>query len=91
MQAQAQAAQGQEQGSDPNAAFLQAETMKVQQKAQSDEQKNILSAQKAAMDDDFRRDKMAQDLFVSAAQQAQQPVPVQQVQYQQQQPRQPQF
>ena len=91
MQQQAQAAQGQEQGSDPNAAFLQAEQMKVQQKAQSDEQKNILSAQRAAMDDDFRRDKMAQDLFISAAQQAQQPVPVQQVQYQQQQPRQPQF
>ena len=91
MQQQAQAAQGQEQGSDPNAAFLQAETMKTQQKAQEAEQKRVLDAQKLAMDDDFRRDKMAQDLFVDAAQQAQQPVPVQQVQYQQQQPRQPQF
>ena len=78
----------QEQQSDPNAAFLQAEQMKVQQRAQEAEQKRVLDAQKLAMDDDFRRDKMNQDLFIKAAEQVQQPVPVQQVQQAQQMPRQ---
>jgi len=67
LQAQ-QAAQAQQgQASDPNAAFLQAEQMKAQVKMQSDMAKLQLDAQKAASDDDFKRDKMAQDLLVEAA------------------------
>tara|TARA_R110000787_G_scaffold12816_2_gene41012 strand:- start:415 stop:2592 length:2178 start_codon:yes stop_codon:yes gene_type:complete len=65
MQQQAQAAQGQ--ASDPNAAFLQAEQMKAQTKAQTDMAKLQLDAQKAASEDDLKRDKMAQDLLVDAA------------------------
>tara|TARA_R110002153_G_scaffold90385_2_gene220815 strand:+ start:2317 stop:4485 length:2169 start_codon:yes stop_codon:yes gene_type:complete len=65
MQQQAQEAQGQP--SDPNAAFLQAEQMKVQGKMQSDMAKLQLDAQKAASNDDLQRDKMAQDLLVDAA------------------------
>ena len=64
MQQQAQAQQGQQ---DPNAAFLQAEQMKAQAKMQSDMAKLQLDAQKAASDDDLKRDKMAQDLLVDAA------------------------
>ena len=80
MQQQAQQAQAQ-QGPppDPQAqAFLQAEQMKTQAKMQSDmaklqtqnqrEQFKLqLDAQKAAMADDLERDKMDQDLLVSAA------------------------
>lgn len=62
-----QQAPPQEQGSDPNAAFLQAEQMKVQQRAQEAEQKRVLEAQKLAMDDDFRRDEMAQKRALEAA------------------------
>lgn len=61
---QAQMAQGQP---DPNAAFLQAEQMKAQAKMQSDMMKMQLDAQKAAVEDDRKRDQMAQDLLVDAA------------------------
>jgi len=64
-QQQAQAEQGQE--ADPNAAFLQAEQIKAQAKMQSDMAKLQFDAQKMASDDDFNRDKMAQDLLVEAA------------------------
>jgi hypothetical protein len=64
-QQQAQAAQGP--AADPNAAFLQAEQIKAQAKMQSDMAKLQLDAQKAASEDDLKRDKMAQDLLVDAA------------------------
>jgi hypothetical protein len=63
-QQQAQMAQGQP---DPNQAFLQAEQMKAQAKMQSDAMKMQLDAQKAAAEDDRKRDQMAQDLLVDAA------------------------
>ena len=65
MQQQAQAQQGQ--APDPNAAFLQAEQLKSQVKMQSDQMKMQLDAQKAAANDDLKRDQMAQDLLVDAA------------------------
>ena len=65
MQQQAQAQQGQ--AADPNAAFLQAEQMKAQTKAQTDMAKLQLEMQKAAANDDLKRDQMAQDLMVGAA------------------------
>ena len=61
----AQAAQGQAQ--DPNAAFLQAEQMKVQAKMQSDAAKLQMDMAKNAQADDLKRDQMAQDLLVDAA------------------------
>ena len=64
-QQEAQAQQGE--GQDPNAAFLQAEQMKAQVKMQSDAAKMQLDAQKAAADNDLKRDQMAQDLLVDAA------------------------
>ena len=65
---QAQAAQqASAQGQDPNAAYLQAEQMKAQTKAQSDVMKMQLEAQKAMAKDDLERDKMDQDLIVKAA------------------------
>lgn len=68
----------QQQGTDPNAAFLQAEQMKAQLKAQSDQQRAQLDMQKAQADhqrkmielasnQDLQRDKMAQDLALSNA------------------------
>ena len=63
---QQQAAQGQQQG-DPNAAFLQAEQMKVQQRAQSDMAEIQRKAQEAMMKDDRERDKMEQDAILKAA------------------------
>ena len=63
-QQQAQMAQNQP---DPNAAYLQAEAMKAQGKMQSDMMKLQLDAQKAAAEDDLKRDQMAQDLLVDAA------------------------
>ena len=63
-QQQAQMAQGQP---DPNQAFLQAEQIKAQAKAQTDVMKMQLDAQKAAAEDDRKRDQMAQDLLVDAA------------------------
>lgn len=65
MQQQAQAQQGQ--ASDPNQAFLQAEQMKAQTKAQTDMAKLQLEMQKSAASDDLKRDQMAQDLLVDAA------------------------
>ena len=65
MQQQAQAQQGQ--APDPNQAFLQAEQMKAQTKMQGDMAKLQLEAQKAAANDDLKRDQMAQDLLVDAA------------------------
>jgi hypothetical protein len=74
-QAQQQAQQGQP---DPNAAFLQVEQMKAQQRGQSDMMKLQLESQKAqanmqlrqqemAMSDDRGRDQMVQDLAVKVA------------------------
>jgi hypothetical protein len=67
LQQAAQEAQGQQQGSDPNAAFLQAEQMKVSARVQADQQKAQLEFQKALMNDDLQRDKMLQDLAIEAA------------------------
>jgi hypothetical protein len=61
-----QRAQGQEQQSDPNAAFLQAEQMKVQQRMQSDQMRYQIEGQKAAMQDDRERDQMEQDAIIKA-------------------------
>lgn len=66
LQQQQQAAQGQQQP-DPNAAFLQAEQMKMQAKMAMDQQKLQLEMQKAMAADDLKRDQMDQDLLVSAA------------------------
>ena len=63
-QQQAAMAQGQP---DPNAAFLQAEQIKAQAKMNTDIMKMQLDAQKAAAEDDRKRDEMAQDLLVDAA------------------------
>ena len=76
-QQQQQQMQGQQQ-SDPNAAYLQAEQMKMQAKMQSDQmkvmaksqldqQKMMLDAQQAMANDDLKRDEMDQDLLISAA------------------------
>ena len=67
LQAQQQAQAEQGPPADPNAAFLQAEQIKAQAKMQSDMAKLQLDAQKAASEDDLKRDKMAQDLLVEAA------------------------
>lgn len=75
---QAQQAQAQQQGSDPNAAFLQAEQMKVQAKAQTDQMKLQQQGQadqlklqadmlKASMEDDRKRDEMIQKRVLEAA------------------------
>jgi hypothetical protein len=72
-EAAAAAAASQQQGGqgDPNAAFLQAEQMKAQTRAQVDMQKAAMEHQRKLMDmassDDLSRDKMAQDLLVDAA------------------------
>ena len=88
MQKQQQAAQAaQGQASDPNAAFLQAEQMKVSARVQADQQKTQLDYQKAMMQDDRERDKMAQDLFLEAAKMAATPAPIQQIQAIQDAPR----
>ena len=70
--------QGQQQQGDPNAAYLQAEQMKMQAKMQSDQmkvmaksqldqQKMMLDAQQAMANDDLKRDELDQDLLISAA------------------------
>jgi len=87
MQQAAQAAQGQQQGSDPNMAFLQAEQMKAQAKAHGDAMRLQADMQKAAMQDDRERDRMAQDLAIEAARLASKPVNVPQVQRMQAMPR----
>jgi hypothetical protein len=74
----AEAAKQAQQGSDPNAAYLQAEQMKAQVRMQADQQKARLDQQKAQADfafraaenkqaDDLERDKMAQDLAMRVA------------------------
>ena len=67
MQAQQQAQAEQGEAPDPNAAFIQAEQIKAQAKMQSDMAKLQLDAQKAASEDDLKRDKMSQELFIDAA------------------------
>jgi hypothetical protein len=68
LQQQQQAAMAAQQPmQDPNAAILQSEQMKAQAKMQSDTMKMQLDAQKAAAEDDRKRDQMAQDLLVDAA------------------------
>ena len=70
MMQQAQQAQAQAQQQpmpDPNAAILQAEQMKAQAKMQTDLARLQFDAQKAAADNDLKRDQMAQDLLVDAA------------------------
>ena len=66
MQAQ-QAAQGQQQASDPNAAFLQAEQMKVSARVMADRERTQADMAKAVMQDDRERDRMAQDLEIERA------------------------
>ena len=71
MMAQQQAAAQQPPMPDPNAAFMQAEQMKAQTRAQVDMAKAQLDNQykmhKLAMDDDLARDDMVQDLAVKVA------------------------
>ena len=69
MQAQQEAqAKGQQGPQDPQAmAFMQAEQMKAQTRAQTDAMKVQLDAQKAIMDDDRKRDEMYQDLVLKNA------------------------
>lgn len=67
MMQQAQAAQGQEQGRDPNAAFLQAEQMKSQQRQQEAEQKHQRDIVKMRAEDDRKRDEMEQEAIFKAA------------------------
>lgn len=67
MQQAAQAAQGQQQGSDPNAAFVQGEQIKAQVRMQGDQMRAQVDMAKAAMQDDRERDRMAQDLAIEAA------------------------
>jgi len=73
-----QAQQAMAQGQDPNQAYLQAETIKMQGRLQSDQMKTQakmqtdmakmqFDAQKAAAEDDLERDKMDQQLLVDAA------------------------
>ena len=62
MQKAQQAEQQQQTPTDPNQAFLQAEQMKAAQKGQTDMVKLQLDAQRMQMDDDRKRDEMAQDL-----------------------------
>ncbi len=77
-QAQQQAQMMQQGQADPNQAFIQAEQMKAQTRAQVDMAKLQLDAQKAASDrdfkmhelamkDDLQRDNMVQDLAVKVA------------------------
>jgi len=68
---QQQAAAQQPPMPDPNAAFMQAEQMKTQTRAQVDLAKAQMDQQykmhKLAMDDDLARDDMVQDLAVKVA------------------------
>lgn len=67
LQQQAAAAQGQQQASDPNAAYLQGKQIEASTRAQADAMKMQLDAQRMMLDDDRKRDEMAQDLAVKAA------------------------
>lgn len=64
---QAQAAQGEQQQSDPNAAFMQAEQMKAQQRAQEAQMNNQRDMTRLYMEDDRKRDEMAQKRVLEAA------------------------
>jgi hypothetical protein len=65
---QAAQAKSQQGPQDPQAmAFMQAEQMKAQTRAQTDAMKVQLDAQKAIMDDDRKRDEMYQDLVLKNA------------------------
>jgi len=70
-QQQQMMAQQQAQQPDPNAAFMQAEQMKAQTRAQVDMAKAQMDQQykmhKLGMDDDLARDEMVQDLAVKVA------------------------
>ena len=71
MQMQAMMAAQQGQQGDPNAAFMQAEQMKAQTRAQVDMQKAAMEHQRKLLElantDDLKRDEMAQNLLVDAA------------------------
>lgn len=67
MQQAAQAQQNQPPVADPNAAYLQAEQMKVSARVQADMAKTQVDMMKAQMDDDRERDKMVQDLAIKIA------------------------
>ena len=94
IQAQQQAATQQQQGSDPNAAFLQAEQMKARQRAQEAEQKHQRDVVKLRAEDDLKRDQMEQDATFKAGEffmkygQAPQPQMAAPIQQMQAQPRQ---
>jgi hypothetical protein len=61
-------AQGQQGPQDPQAmAFMQAEQMKAQTKAQTDAMRVQLDAEKAIMDDDRKRDEMYQNMALKNA------------------------
>ena len=66
-----QQAQGNQQASDPNMAFMETERLKTATKAQVDMQKAMMENQRKmhelGMKDDLDRDQMAQDLLVDAA------------------------
>lgn len=66
-QQQEAAQQAQQAQTDPNQAYLEAEQMKVESKAQTDMMNAQLNAQKAVAQDDLARDKMDQDLIVKTA------------------------
>jgi tellurite resistance protein len=71
MQAQQMQAMQQQGQGDPNAAFMQAEQMKAQTRAQVDMQKAAMEHQRKMLEmaqrDDLERDGMAQDLLIEAA------------------------
>jgi hypothetical protein len=66
-QQQEAAQQAQQAQTDPNQAYLEAEQMKVESKAQTDMMNAQLNAQKAVAQDDLARDKMDQDLILKSA------------------------
>ncbi|MDD9727233.1 hypothetical protein PVV74_17365 [Roseovarius sp. SK2] len=59
--------QQQTQGSDPNAAFMQAEGLKVQQRESESIRKHQLDLRKLYMEDDRKRDEMEQNAILEAA------------------------
>jgi hypothetical protein len=89
----AQRAQQQQQGTDPNAAYLQVEQFKAQARAQEAQMRIQADMAKARMDDDRMRDQDDADLALRAAEifgKYQLPVNTQQIQAQQAMPRPPQ-
>lgn len=67
IQEQAQIAAQQGQQGDPNAAFLQAESMKAQAKMQTDMQKLAIDREKMLREDDRKRDESDMDMVLEAA------------------------